>query len=420
MIRQWKKAWASPGRDALIFFKWLAIAALLGLVIGAVGSAFSLLLGWVTEFRMAHPWLLWLLPLGGLLIVFLYRASGVEKSQGTNLVLLAVRTEENVPLRMAPLIFISTAITHLLGGSAGREGAALQLGGSLAQQLGRWLHLDQKDMHVITLCGMSAGFSAVFGTPVAAAIFPLEVVSVGVMYYAALVPCATASLIAILVSRLFSVSAASLAIQEIPALQPLPLLQTLLLGILCAGVSFLFCKALGLSGQLAARHVPNPYLRIAIGGALVIMLTLLCGTQDYLGAGMPTIQAAMQGQARPEAFLLKIIFTAITLAAAYKGGEIVPTFFIGATFGAAFAPFLDLDASFGAGLSMVAVFCGVTNCPISYLIIGCELFGMQAAPYLLIVCAASYMLSGYTGLYSQQKILYSKFRPEFINERTKH
>ena len=310
MIRQWKKAWASPGRDALIFLKWLAIAALLGLVIGAVGSAFSLLLGWVTEFRMAHPWLLWLLPLGGLLIVFLYRASGVEKSQGTNLVLLAVRTEENVPLRMAPLIFISTAITHLLGGSAGREGAALQLGGSLAQQLGRWLHLDQKDMHVITLCGMSACFSAVFGTPVAAAIFPLEVVSVGVMYYAALVPCATASLIAILVSRLFSVSAASLAIQEIPALQPLPLLQTLLLGILCAGVSFLFCKALGLSGQLAARHVPNPYLRIAIGGALVIVLTLLCGTQDCLGAGMPTIQAAMQGQARPEAFLLKIIHTA--------------------------------------------------------------------------------------------------------------
>ena len=180
-------------RQALIFIKWVVIALVLGIVIGAIGCVFYQLLSWVTEYREQHPLILWLLPIGGIFIVFLYRICGVRESQGTNLVLLAVRSEEDVPLRMAPLIFVSTAITHLLGGSAGREGAALQLGGSLAQQLGRMLHLDRKDMHIITMCGMSACFSAVFGTPLAAAVFSLEVVSVGVMYYAALVPCAIAS-----------------------------------------------------------------------------------------------------------------------------------------------------------------------------------------------------------------------------------
>lgn len=406
--------------QALIFIKWVAIALVLGIVIGAVGCAFYQLLSWVTAYREQHPLILWLLPVGGVLIVFLYRICGVRESRGTNLVLLAVRSEEDVPLRMAPLIFISTILTHLFGGSAGREGAALQLGGSLAQQLGRMLHLDRKDMHIITMCGMSACFSAVFGTPIAAAVFPLEVVSVGVMYYAALVPCAVASLVGTLMTQLLSVEHAGFAMQKIPDIGALPMLQVLGLGILCACVSFIFCKALGGSERISKKYIPNSYVRILAGGALIVALTYLVGSRDYLGAGMPVIQDALAGTVRPEAFLLKIVFTAITLAAAFKGGEIVPTFFIGATFGAFIGPYLGLDASFCAGLAMVAVFCGVTNCPITSMLIGFELFGIQPAPYLLLVCAASYMLSGYTGLYSKQKILYSKFRPEFINEHAKH
>lgn len=407
-------------RQALIFIKWVVIALVLGIVIGAIGCVFYQLLSWVTEYREQHPLILWLLPIGGIFIVFLYRICGVRESQGTNLVLLAVRSEEDVPLRMAPLIFVSTAITHLLGGSAGREGAALQLGGSLAQQLGRMLHLDRKDMHIITMCGMSACFSAVFGTPLAAAVFSLEVVSVGVMYYAALVPCAIASLVSVLMAQAFSIQHAGFMMKGIPDIGIFPLVQVLMLGILCACVSFLFCKALGETGRLFKKHIPNSYLRIAAGGVLIIALTYLVGSRDYLGAGMPIIHNALDGQVRPEAFLMKIIFTAITLAAAFKGGEIVPAFFIGATFGAVIGPYLGLGASFCAGLAMVAVFCGVTNCPITSMLIGFELFGMQPAPYLLIVCAISYMLSGYTGLYSKQKILYSKFRPEFINEHVKH
>lgn len=407
-------------KEGLIFVKWIAIAVLLGAVIGAIGCVFYQLLGFVTQYREQHPLILWLLPLGGVLIVFLYRICGVRESQGTNLVLLAVRSEEDVPLRMAPLIFISTMITHLFGGSAGREGAALQLGGSLAQQLGRMLSLDRKDMHIITMCGMSACFAAVFGTPVAAAVFSLEVVSVGVMYYSALVPCAVAALVSTLVSRLFAIEHAELAMRGAPALDALPLLQVLALGILCACVSFCFCKALSEGGRIFKKYLPNPYVRILIGGTLIILLTYLVGSRDYLGTGMQVIQNAFNGQVRPEAFLLKIIFTAITLAAAFKGGEIVPTFFIGATFGAFVGPYLGLDASFAAGLAMVAVFCGVTNCPITSMLIGFELFGIQPAPYLLVICAVSYMLSGYTGLYSKQKILYSKFRSEFINEHVKH
>lgn len=404
----------------LIFFKWVAIALVVGCIVGSIGCVFYLLLMAVGDFRVAHPMVIWLLPIGGILIVFLYRIFGVHESQGTNLVLLAVRSEEDVPLKMSPLIFIGTIITHFVGGSAGREGAALQLGGSLAQQLGRWFKLDAKDMHIITMCGMSACFSAVFGTPIASAVFSLEVVSVGVMYYAALVPCALASIISVLISNALGVTHEAFNVAGNPTVSALPLMKVLVFGALCALVSFLFCKLLSQTEQLAKQTIKNQYLRTIVGSVLILVLTLMLNTRDYLGAGMPIIQDALSGNVKPFAFVLKMLFTAITLAAAFKGGEIVPCFFVGATFGAVIGPLLGLDASFCAALGMIAVFCGVTNCPVTSIIMGFELFGMPIAPYLLIVCATSYMLSGYTGLYSKQKILYSKFRSEFIDRNTLH
>ena len=406
----------------VIFVKWLVFACLIGLVCGGVGTLFHFAIDAAAELRAEHHWILWLLPAGGALIVLLYRWCGMEKDRGTNFVLVAVRENEPLRLRTAPLIFAATVITHLVGGSSGREGAALQLGGSISSKIGRWMGLDDKDSRVITMCGMSAAFSALFGTPLAAAVFSMEVVSVGVMYYAAIVPCTIASLVGVGVASSFGVPPTAYALAGVPVLSPLSALQCVGMGVLFALLSILFCRVMHAAPKLYNRLIPRPVLRAAVGGALVIALTYLVwlwnpGAYDYNGAGAGIIAQAIGGQARPEAFLLKILFTAVTLGAGFKGGEIVPVFFTGATFGCVAAPFLGLPASFGAALGMTAVFCGVTNCPMTSLFLAYELFGGQGLPLFALSCAVAYMLSGYYGLYSEQKIVYSKFRPEFIDKK---
>lgn len=411
-----KEAGEKAVRGPAAFLRWLLIAVLTGGTVGLMGTALYFSVRWATAFRQESGWIVWLLPAGGALIVLLYRLCGVEKSQGTNLILLAVRSPEPVPLKMAPLIFVSTVLTHLFGGSAGREGAALQLGGSLGFQLGRLFRLNEKDLHIMTMCGMSAGFAALFGTPVTSAVFAMEVVSVGVMYYAALVPCAVSALLAMWIARsLGAVPELNTAV-AVPALQPGPFLQVTALAALCAAVSAAFCFLLHQTGKLYKKYIPNPYLRAAAGGVLVLLLMLAAGTRGYLGAGMEVIAAALRGSARPEAFALKMLFTAITLGAGFKGGEIVPCFFVGATFGCAAGSLLGLSPAFGAALGLVSVFCGVTNCPLTAIVLSVELFGAQGIPFYLLAAAVSYMLSGYSGLYSRQKILYSKYKPEFLDK----
>lgn len=397
------------------FFKWLFIAVLTGTVVGLVGTGFLYCINLATSLRKTTLWLVWLLPIAGLMEVFLYRVCGVKKPQGTDLVLLAVRSPSPLPFRMAPLIFISTVITHLFGGSAGREGAALQMGGSLGFSIGRVLKLDEKDLHIITMCGMSAAFAALFGTPITSAVFAMEVTSVGVMYYAALVPCAVASLLAVFLARSLGIAPEVYPIAGIPSLSVSAMLLIILLAALCSALSVLYCWTLRGTGKLYRRWLANPYLRAAVGGALVLLLSLAVG-REYLGAGMDVISAALKGNSRPEAFVLKLIFTALTIGAGFKGGEIVPGFFVGATFGCTAASLLGLSPAFGAALGLISVFCGVTNCPLTALLLGVELFGAQGAPYYLLAAAVSYMLSGYTGLYSRQRILYSKYKPEFLGK----
>ena len=410
-----------PGREAvdnlLAFFKWMALALACGLVIGLAGTAFHSCLDFAQRARQTYPWLIWLLPLGGVLITALYRWGGIQNDRGTNFVLIAVRANEKLSFKTAPLIFVSTFFTHLLGGSAGREGAALQLGGSLAAKLGRLLHLDEKDARILTMCGMSAAFSALFGTPVTSAIFSMEVISVGVMYYSAIVPCVLSAIVGNQVAALFGVQQVSLALAGVPELSAPGLARALLLGVLCAVLSILFCVCMHQSAALYKRLIPNKFLCAAVGGLLVALLTLAVGSQDYNGAGMEVIARAVAGQARPEAFALKLLFTALTLGAGFKGGEIVPAFFTGATFGNVMGKLLGLSPSFGAGLGLVALFCGVTNCPISSLMLSVELFGAQGFPFFALAVAVSFMLSGYYGLYSEQKIIYSKFKPEFIDKK---
>lgn len=398
--------------------RWVIFAILSGLIVGGIGTLFYFGMYLVTLTRTKNPWLIFLLPVSGLVIVGCYRLLHDEKDTGTNLVLSAIHSDEELPLRMAPLIFLSTLITHLFGGSAGREGAALQLGGSIGNGLGKLFRFDDKDKHIMIMCGMSAAFSALFGTPMAAAVFSMEVVSVGVMYYAALVPCVISSLVASMVARYFGVAQELFLIEKIPAFRFLPAVKISVLAVLCAGVSILFCIMLHSSDHLYKRFFKNAYIRIFVGGCLVIALTLLVGDQTYNGAGMNMIEQYMQGQVPPEAFILKMLFTAVTLGAGFKGGEIVPSFFTGAAFGCLFGNILGFSPSLCTAVGMTAVFCGVTNCPITALLISFELFGYDAMPYFLLAVAFSYMLSGYYGLYSSQKIIYSKYKTNYINRKT--
>jgi H+/Cl- antiporter ClcA len=400
---------------ALVSLKWIIFAIIVGAIVGLCGTAFYFALSLVTVLRTQNTWLIFLLPLGGLGIVAMYRFLHNEKDTGTNLVISAIHSDDELPLRMAPLIFVSTLITHLFGGSAGREGAALQMGGSIGNALGKLFHFDDKDKHVMIMCGMSAAFSALFGTPMAAAILPMEMVSVGVMYYIA---CVISSLVAHGIAYSFGVSNEMFIIRSIPKFGIITSIEISVLAILCALVSILFCVLLHKSEDLYKRFFTNPYIRVIAGGCIIIVLTLLVGNQDYNGTGINIIEHCINGTVRPEAFLLKMIFTALTLGAGYKGGEIVPSFFTGAAFGCLFGNLLGFSPTLCTAVGMTAVFCGVTNCPITSLLISFELFGYDGMPYFLLATALSYMLSGYFGLYRSQKIVYSKYKTNYINKAT--
>ena len=398
--------------------KWLAVGALVGGVGGFVGAAFHLGVGYATQLRTGHPWVLYLLPLGGVVIVGLYKLCRLEGA-GTNAVIESVHFGKKVPTLLVPLIFVATVITHLCGGSAGREGAALQIGGGIGYRAGTLLHLGEKDLPLATLCGMSGVFAALFGTPLTATVFALEVISVGVLYYAGLLPCITASLTGYYIATLMGVAPTRFAV-VMPELNwpTLGLVTALAVG--CALVSILFCRGLHITEHLAERWLKNSFLRAAAGGLVIVLATLALGTTDYNGAGMDVIQRAVeQGQADGWAWLLKLAFTAVTIGCGFKGGEVVPSFFVGATFGCAAGALLGLPTGFAAAIGLVAVFCGAVNCPIASVILSVELFGAGGLAYFTAACAVSYLLSGYCGLYSSQTILYSKLRAEFINVHTK-
>ena len=388
------------------FVKWSLLATFVGLFVGGISTLFGHLLLFVNSYRYAHEQVVWLLPFAGLAIVFLYRISDSANPRGTNLVIEAARSEEKLPARMAPLIFVSTILTHLCGGSAGREGAALQLGGSLGQLLGDKLRIEEENRNIMVMCGMSAGFSALFGTPIAAAIFPLGLASIGMIYYTALVPCTISSLVSYWVALYFGLSPERFRLAAFET-TPILALRVVLLAVLCAVVSILMCAVLHQTGKLFQSIFPNQYLRIVVGGSLICLAAALFG-RDYLGAGMHIIERAIEGEAMPAAFLLKLLFTAVTLGAGYKGGEIVPTLFVGATFGCTAGGLLGIPSSLAAALAMIAVFCGVTNCPLVSLLLAFELFDFTCPELFLLAAAVSYMLSGYRSLYSAQKILHPK------------
>ena len=406
-------------RDVTNFIKWMLLAILTGLVVGGASSAFAACISAATEYRNSHLWVFLCLPLAGIVIVFMYERLG-RQDGGTNQVLSTIKSKDNVPFISAPLIFISTLLTHLTGGSAGREGASIQFGGSIGSWLAKLVHLDETDHHVMIMCGMSAAFAAVFGTPMAAAVFSMEVVSVGIMYYAALVPCVIASIIASKFAAGFGINPESFHVVNIPELTIETGLKMVLVAVACAAISIIFCIALQGVSKLYAKFLKNPYIRIVAASAIIIVITLFLRTSDYMGAGNNLIELAVEnGQARPLDFFWKLVLTALAMRAGFRGGEIVPSFCIGATFGCIMGHLIGLSPSICAAAGMAALFCGVTNCPITSILIAFELFGFRGASYYLIAVSISYAVSGYYGLYKDQTIVYSKYKAKYINRHTR-
>ena len=545
-----------------VVLQWLLLAVPTGLVCGVVGTAFHLSVEYVTELRAAQSWLLLCLPLAGLAIVALYKVTKCE-GVGTNNVIRAVQSGEPVSPLLVPAIFLGTVLTHLCGGSAGREGAALQMGGSIGWNVGKLLHLSDYVRRTATISGMAAFFSALFGTPLTAALFAMMVEDVGLTFTSAFMPAFTSALIAYGVSLFFGIAPTNFVLNSIPHLTLETALQTALLGIACAAVTRLFCwtlhtlehgipkripnpwlrafaggaavvafsylfgvgryngagmaviadaveqgaalpwdflckifltaltLAVGFKGgevgltftsafmpaftsaliaygvslffgiaptnfvlnsiphltletalQTALlgiacaavtrlfcwtlhtlehgipKRIPNPWLRAFAGGAAVVAFSYLFGVGRYNGAGMAVIADAVeQGAALPWDFLCKIFLTALTLAVGFKGGEVVPSFFIGATFGCVAGPLLGLPAGFSGAIGLVCVFCGATNALIPSILLGFELFGGQGLELIALGCGVCYMLSGHHGLYISQTFVTNKLRPEYASHK---
>ena len=407
----------SAKRPARVLVLWLVLAAAVGLVCGGVGTAFHLSVEAVTELRGEHGWILWLLPLAGLVIVALYKGTRCE-GMGTNNVIRAVQSGEAVSPLLVPAIFLGTVLTHLCGGSAGREGAALQMGGSIGYNVGRLFHLSDHDRRTATVCGMAAFFSALFGTPLAATLFAMMVEDVGLTFSVAFVPGFLAALVAYGVSLACGISPTRFALADAPALTADAVLKVMVLGAACAVVSRLFCGLLHFTEHELPKRLPNPWVRVAVGGMAVVALSYLMGVGRYNGAGMGVIAAAVeQGEALPWDFLCKALLTAVTLASGFKGGEVVPSFYIGATFGCAVGPLLGLPAGFSAAVGLVAVFCGATNTLIPSILMAYELFQGEGLELVALGCGVCYMLSGYHGLYSSQTFVTEKWASEYHEKK---
>ena len=388
--------------------RWTLLAAAVGGLAGTVSAGFLVALEWVTAWRETHLWVLALLPLGGLLVGLAYQRFGNRVVRGNNLILDEIHAPSaTIPLRLVPLVLGGTLLTHLVGGSAGREGTAVQMGGALADQLGRWL--PRRERRLLLIAGMSAGFASVFGTPLAGAVFGLEVFLLGTVRYEAIWPSFLAAIVADWVTRAWGVGHTAY-----PALAALPLsapglaatvLAGALFGLTARGFATLTHTVSRWFGRL--RYAPQ---RPVVGGVLVALLLWAAGPVRYAGLGVPVIVEAFQHPLPPTDFAWKLALTALTLGCGFKGGEVTPLFFIGATLGSALAGVLPLPVALLAGMGFVGVFAGAANTPLACLLMGLELFGARAGVYLGLACVVAYLFSGHSGIYAAQVIGQAKHR----------
>jgi len=412
---------------AYLLIRWTILAIPVSIVTGSLVALFLWLLDKATYTRWQHEWLLYLLPFAGIGIYFLYKKLGKNAEAGNNLIMEEIHQPGGgIPARMAPLVLLTTVVTHLFGGSAGREGTAVQIGGSMANLLGRWMKLTAKDLRVLLMTGIAAGFGAVFGTPLAGAVFALEVLAIGVIRYDALLPCLIAAVFADIICSAWGIQHTHYAIQYIhgDALPFLPFLHIdlwLLARVILAGVAFglasyAFANTMHLIKQTAQRYIRPAWLIPAVGGVIIIVFAWALGTGDYLGLGVTSkdpsgvsiVNAFRAGGSDTWSWLWKLLFTAITLGMGFKGGEVTPLFFIGATLGNTLALLLGAPVDLFAGLGFIAVFAGATNTPIACTLMGAELFGSQHILYFAVACFTAYYFSGHSGIYKAQKLAVSK------------
>ena len=406
----WLDQMHHPEKYWRILLKWSILGAAMGILGGLLGAVFHHVLHFVTHLRGEHPWLIYLLPAAGLVSMGIYHVFRLRGNRGTNEIIDAILNGDSVNPLIAPVIFAATAITHLFGGSAGREGAALQLGGSVASLLGRGLRLNENERTVLIMSGMSAVFAGLFGTPLTATIFCMEFASVGTIFSPALLPCYLAAFTASRVSAARGVHAEVFILDEAVKFTATVNWKILVLSVLVGLLGIAMCWLFHNAEHLAAKLLPNAWARIAVGGAIVTVMTLIVGDHRYNGAGMDMALAAVAGEADWYDFLLKMLFTAVTLAAGFKGGEIVPTFCVGATFGCFAGGLLGLDPGFAGALGLVGLFCCATNSPIASIILSMEMFGSTNIYLFAFTCVIAFVISGNWGLYNSQIIQFSKSR----------
>lgn len=404
----------------LYLIKWFCICLLLGAVAGSVSAFFLFSLEWATQWRESHLWIIALLPIGGFIIGLSYHLYGNSVVKGNNLLLEEFHSPKKIiPFKMAPLVLFGTVVTHLFGGSAGREGTAVQIGGAIADRFTCVFNLSRRDRKIILIAGISAGFASVFGTPLAGGIFALEVLILGRIRLDAIMPSFLAAILANYFCELWNVSHTHYHIDQVAEMNPINLLWALLAGIIFGLVAMLFSKSTHFWSNLFSRYITYPPLRPFIGGIVLAICIYVIGTTKYIGLGVPTIEAAFNTSMNSYDFLAKLLFTSFTLGAGFKGGEVTPLFYIGATLGNVLIWCIPLPMGLLAGMGFVAVFAGATNTPLACTVMGIELFGIEAGVFIAIACATAYLFSGHSGVYSSQ-IIGSPKNTNYLREKGLH